>query len=227
MMTIITEEKPSDSIYVETITRGRTTSDGWAIRPAEVHWHMVLLKLNGNMQLLVVGPWTSSGVISYGAGAELLWIKFKLGTYMPHFLVRNYRDVETTLPNAASRSFWLKGSVWQFPDYENVDTFINWLVREEVLVRDPVVGVALQGSPQDEISPRTLRHRFLQATGVSQSQIRQMKRAQQAAMLLEQGTSILDTVFETGYFDQSHLTRSLKQLIGYTPAQITKKTQAN
>jgi AraC-like DNA-binding protein len=225
-MSIITEERPSDSPYVETITRGRTAGDGWTIRPAEVHWHMVLLKLNGNLQLLVVGPWTSSGVISYGAGAELLWIKFKLGIYMPHLPVRDYRDVETALPNATSRSFWLKGSAWQFPDYENLDTFINRLAREEVLVRDPVVDAALRGGLQDEISPRTVRHRFLQATGVTQGQIRQMKRAQQAATLLEQGASILDTVFETGYFDQSHLTRSLKQLIGYTPAQIAHDAPA-
>ena len=221
-MTILAEERSSDSPYIESVTRGQTTGDGWAIRPAEVHWHMVLLKLNGNLQLLVVGPWTSSGVISYGAGAELLWIKFKLGTFMPHLPVRDYRDIETTLPGAASQSFWLKGSAWQYPDLKNVETFINRLAREDVLVRDPVVDAALQGRSQDEISPRTVRHRFLQATGVTQGQIRQMKRAQQAATLLEQGVSILDTVFEAGYFDQPHLTRSLKHYIGYTPAQITR-----
>jgi hypothetical protein len=219
-MTIIFEERSSDSPYVETVTRGRTANDGCTIRPAEIHWHMVLRKLNGSVQLLVVGPWTSSGVISYGAGAELLWIKFKLGTFMPHLPVRDYRDVETTLPGAASQSFWLKGSAWQYPDYENVETFVGRLVREDVLVHDPVVESALQGCPQEEISPRTVRHRFLQATGVTQGQIRQMKRAQQAAALLEQGVSILDAVFEAGYFDQPHLTRSLKQYIGYTPAQI-------
>jgi methylphosphotriester-DNA--protein-cysteine methyltransferase len=47
-----------------------------------------------------------------------------------------------------------------------------------------------------------------------------MKRAQHAQALLQQGGSILDTVDEAGYFDQPHLTRSLKQFIGYTPVQI-------
>jgi methylphosphotriester-DNA--protein-cysteine methyltransferase len=47
-----------------------------------------------------------------------------------------------------------------------------------------------------------------------------MKRAHHAQDLLEQGVSILDTVDEAGYFDQPHLTRSLKQFIGYTPAQL-------
>ncbi|MEJ2597010.1 MAG: helix-turn-helix domain-containing protein [Anaerolineales bacterium] len=220
-MTILYEERPSDSAYIESVMRGRTASDGRTIRPAEAHWHMVLLRLYGKAQLLVVGPWTSSGVITYTAGADLLWIQFKLGTFMPHLPVRDYRDVETTLPGAASQSFWLKGSAWQYPDYENVETFISRLAREDVLVRDPVVDMALQGHLQEGISSRTVRHRFLQATGVTQGQIRQMKRAQRAVTLLEQGIPILDTVFESGYFDQPHLTRSLKRFTGYTPAQIT------
>ncbi len=139
---------------------------------------------------------------------------------MPHLPVRDYRDVEMTLPGAASHSFWLKGSAWQYPDYENVETFVDRLAREDVLVRDPVVEAVAQDHLQ-QMSPRTMRHHFLQSTGVTQGQIRQMRRAQQAAALLEQGSSILDTVFEAGYFDQPHLTRSLKQYVGYTPAQIT------
>jgi len=88
-----------------------------------------------------------------------------------------------------------------------------------VLVRDPVVNAALQGQLQDTPS-RTVRHRFLRATGLTQSHIHQFERAKRAAALLEQGVSILDTVHEAGYFDQPHLTRSLKHLIGQTPAQI-------
>jgi methylphosphotriester-DNA--protein-cysteine methyltransferase len=52
-----------------------------------------------------------------------------------------------------------------------------------------------------------------------------MKRAQRAAALLEQGVSILDTVHEVGYFDQPHLTKSLKCFVGKTPAQIIRMSQ--
>jgi hypothetical protein len=223
-MSIIAEERLSDSPYVETITHGRTASDGSPIRPAEIHWHMVLVKQHGNIQLLVVGPWTSAGVISYTEGAEILWIKLKLGTFMPHLPTRDFLDVETILPTAASQSFWLNGSAWQFPDYENADTFVDRLVRDDVLVCDPVVNAVLQGHPQ-EMPSRTVRHRFLRATGLTQSHIRQMKRAQHAQALLQQGVSILDTVDAAGYFDQPHLTRSLKQFLGYTPAQIIRLSQ--
>jgi len=220
-MSIIYEERLSDSPFVETITYGRTVSDGSPIRPAECHWHMVVVRQTGNVRLLVVGPWTTAGVVSYTEGAELLWIKFKLGTFMPHLPARDCLDVETILPGAASQSFWLNGSAWQFPDYDNAETFIDRLVRADVLVCDPVVTAVLQGHPQ-EMSSRTVRHRFMRATGLTHSHIRQIERAQRAVALLRQDVPILDTVYEVGYFDQPHLTRSLKQWIGHTPAQIIR-----
>jgi len=218
-MTIIFEERLSDSPYIETVMRGWTASEGSPIRPAEVHWHMVLARHSGDTRLLVVGPWTTAGATFYTEGAELLWIKFKLGAFMPHLPTRGFLDLETILPGAASQSFWLKGAAWQFPDYENVETFVKRLVQEEILVRDPIILAALQDQPQ-EMSARTLRHRFLQATGLTQSHIRQFERAQRAAALLREGVSILDTVEAVGYYDQPHLTRSLKQFIGHTPAQL-------
>jgi hypothetical protein len=224
-MSIIYEERTSDSSYVETITSGWTVSDGSTIRPAEVHWHMVFVRHNGCVHPLVVGPWTTAGVVSWQEGAEILWIKFKLGTFMPHLPVRNFLDVETILPGAASQSFWLNGSAWQFPDYDNVETFIDRLAREDVLVCDPVVDAVLRDQPQ-EMASRTLRHRFLRTTGLTQGHIRQFDRAQRAAALLRQGVSILDTVYETGYYDQPHLTRSLKQFIGHTPAQIIPMSES-
>jgi hypothetical protein len=218
-MTLLFEERLSDSPYVEKVTRGWTVSDGSTIRPAETHWHMIFTRHSGAMHPLYVGPLTTSGTAAWGEGGEILWIKFKLGTFMPHLPVRDFLDMETSLPDAASNSFWLKGSTWQFPDFENVETFIERLVREEILVSDPVVAAALQDQPPD-LSLRTVRHRFLQSTGLTQNHIRQFLRAQRAEVLLKQGTPILDVVHWLGYFDQPHLTRSLKQFIGYTPAQI-------
>jgi len=220
-MSIIAEERRSDSPYVETIIRGRTVSEDSPVRPAECHWHMVFVRQDGNARVVFVGPWTTVGVVSYTEGAEILWVRFKLGAFMPHLPARRFLDVETVLPEASSRSFWLKGSAWQYPDHENVETFVERLVRNDVLVRDPLVDAVLRGRPQ-EISSRTVRHRFLRTTGLSQSHIRQVERAQHAAALLRQGVSIPDTAYEVGYFDQPHLTRSLKQWIGHTPAQIVR-----
>jgi hypothetical protein len=220
-MSLSYEERLSDSPYVEKVTRGWTMSQGSTIRPAEINWHMVLARHPRGVQFLVVGPWSTAGVAAWGAGAEILWIQFRLGTFLPHLPGKEIVEKETHLPGASSRSFWLKGSAWQFPDYDNADTFVQKLVREEVLAYDPLINAVLQGEPA-EMSPRTVRHRFVRATGLTQSHIVQFERARRAADLLRQGHSILNTVYEAGYFDQPHLTRSLKQFIGYTPAQIIR-----
>lgn len=224
-MSIISEERGTDSPYIETVTRGWTVGSGSTIRPAEIHWHLILRNLDDRLQMLVVGPLTTSGIAKWGAGAELLWIKLKLGTFMPHQPITQILDLETTLPNSARNAFWLKDSAWQFPSFENADTFVDRLFREEILAHDPVISAALEDR-LPKMPSRTVRHRFLRATGLTQSHIRQMKRAQHAAALLEQGASILDTVEDAGYFDQPHLTRSLKQFIGFTPAQIIRMRQA-
>jgi AraC-like DNA-binding protein len=220
-MSMISEARPSDSPYIESVMRGWTLSEGKTIRPAEIHWHMVFVKHSGGTAALAVGPWTNSGIASWGEGGEILWIKFKLGVFMPYLPTKHYLNREQTLPDASRDRFWLKGAVRQVPDFENVETFIDRLVREEDIVHDPAVCAALHDQPL-EMPSRTLRHRFLQATGQTQSHIRQYERAVKAASLLRHGVSILDTVFEAGYFDQPHLTRSLKQFIGYTPAQIVR-----
>lgn len=37
------------------------------------------------------------------------------------------------------------------------------------------------------------------------------------------GASVLDATFSAGYFDQAHLTRSVRQLIGTTPARLARE----
>jgi AraC-like DNA-binding protein len=73
------------------------------------------------------------------------------------------------------------------------------------------------------MSIRSMQYRFLQATGLPHKTIQQIERARSAVSLLEQGTSISDTAFELGYFDQAHLTNALKRFVGKTPAQIVQK----
>jgi len=158
------------------------------------------------------------------ADGEWLGIRLKLGTVLPLLPARTLVDATVTLPEATSNTFWLGGSAWQFPDYDNADTFVDWLVREGLLLRERVVEAALQGQVKD-LSLSTIQRRFLRATGVTQSTARQIERARSATHLLQQGVSILDTLHEAGYFDQPHLTRSLKYFIGQTPAQLREKSR--
>jgi hypothetical protein len=93
-VSMLFEERSSDSPYVATIMRGQTVSDGSTIRPAENGWHMVFVRHTSGLQPLIVGPWTRAGIASWKAGGEVLWIKFKLGVFMPHLPTRNFLDQE-------------------------------------------------------------------------------------------------------------------------------------
>jgi AraC-like DNA-binding protein len=216
------EGRPSDSPYVEMIWRGQAGSDYFPVCPADVRWNMLLLRHNDRVKVSIEGPLTRARPTRQPEGAEWLVIKFKLGAFMPHLPVRTLLDAEAVLPKGAHKSFWLKGATWQLPDFENVETFVSHLVRDELLLRDPLVSAVLQDQPQS-MSFRTVRRRFLMATGLTPKLIQQIDRAQQAAAILAQGVPIIEAAYQAGYADQPHMTRSLKHFIGHTPAQIARE----
>jgi len=217
------EHRLSDSPYVESVARGHTIADTHAMRPAEVNWHMVFVKEDDTRYPILTGTFSSAGEIPF-ISADLLWIRFKLGVFMPHLSLRkNLSDTETELPTASCQSFWLNSATLEMPTYENADTFVNRLFADETLAYDSLIYDSLNNH-QHDLSARTVRHRFLQATGSSQKHIEQVHRARQARTYLQQGKSILDTAYDLGYYDQSHLTKSLKQYIGFTPSEIIRAT---
>ena len=221
-MDFVFEGRPSDSPFVDSVWRTQSADGGSFISLAESHWGMVITRQRSRITLTVRGPETKAEPAPVPEYADIFGISFKLGAFMPHLPARNLVDRELVLPEARSQSFWLDSSVWQFPDFENVDTFIDRLVRRELLVFEPIVEAALQDQLQD-VSIRSVQRRFLRATGLTHVAVRQIERARQAMSLLQHGVSILDTVYTLGYFDQAHLTRSLKYLVGQTPAQIVRE----
>jgi hypothetical protein len=218
------EGRTSDSPYISMVWRGYNGPNYFPVCPADECWNLLFYQSEGRVRVTVEGPLTKATPKSHRDSAEFLVIKFTLGTFMPNFPVRGLTDTDALLPDATGRSFWLNSSTWQLPSYDNAETFVERLVREEILVVDPLVTAALQDHPVDS-SFRTLRRRFLNATGLTQSYLRQLERARQAVSLLEKGTPILDAVYETGYSDQPHLTRSLRHFFDITPAQIARVSQ--
>lgn len=133
------ERRASDSPFVESVTRGLALRAGSTIRPAKINWHLVFVRVQGAVLPLAVGPWSTAGPVSWGADAEILWVRFKLGTFFPHLPT-------ALLPGAASTKFWLHGSAWQYPDFENVDTFVERLARDGAAGRATPHGRA-HGAP--------------------------------------------------------------------------------
>jgi len=217
------EDRLSDSPFVEKIWRSQTERTGSFSSIAMSSWEMVVSRYQDKTYMTVRGPETRATLLSVTiVGTEFFGIRFKVGTVMPYLPASSLVDEDVNLPDASSKSFWLNGSAWQFPNYDNADTFVDRLARKGLLARDPVTEAALQGELKD-LSIRTARRHFLRTTGLSQSTIRQIERARYATVLLREGMSILDVVYEAGYYDQPHLTRSLKYFIGQTPTQIMQK----
>jgi AraC-like DNA-binding protein len=216
------DSRPSDSPLVESIWR--TTSGqnpGTFTSVASSSCELVITRQRGRTWITVRGPETSATPAPIPEEAEFLGITFKHGSFLPDLPAGTLVDSPIDLPGVSERAFRLMGRAWQFPDFENADTFIARLIKEGLLVQDTVVAEALQGRVND-LSPRTLQRRFLKATGLTQGTIYQIERARDAVAMLEQGVPILDAVDQAGYADQSHLTRALHRLWGYTPAQILR-----
>ena len=219
------EDRMSDSPFVERIWCAQSERTGNLLSIAMSRWEMVVSRYQDKTYMTVRGPETKATSLPVTiVGTEFFGIRFRVGTVMPALPASTLVDEDVNLPDASSNSFWLNGSAWQFPSYENADTFVGRLAREDLLARDPVVEAALQGRLKD-LSIRTARRHFLRTTGLSQKTIHQIERARYATVLLRDGMSILDVVHAARYFDQSHLTRALKHFIGQTPTQITRKNE--
>jgi hypothetical protein len=210
---------------VERIWRGQTGPAGTFISIASSHWEAVVWEDHGETHISVRGPETQATVVPVPENSASFGVIFTLGTVMPHLPVPKLVDNSIVLPKAGGRSFWLKGRAWEFPTFENVDTFIDRLVREALLDTEPLVENSLNGLPHD-LSMRTAYRRFLKATGLTKGAVHQIERARHATMLLQDGMSILDTIEAAGYYDQPHLTRSLKRYVGQTPAMLLDKEKA-
>jgi len=149
-------------------------------------------------------------------------VLFKLGAFMPRMRPGDLRDrSDLTLPKFHEALVLARGSTWEFPTFENIETFVNRLVRAGLIVTDPVVEAAIRGGPQD-IAPRTEQRRVMQVTGLTRTAIHQIWRARQSARLLQAGTPIMDVVFRSGYYDQAHLSHSMRRYIGLSPARIAQ-----
>lgn len=219
-MVFLIDTRPADSPQVEQIWRARSLNPGTFISVASNHWEMVVTYRDASpCSITVRGPETHPTHLTYAMGGEWFGIRFRLGTLLPCLPVCTLVDRAVSLPVDGSDTFQLHGAAWTCPDFDTADAFINRLVRTGVLAGDPLVAALLRGDAGD-IATRSAQRRFQQATGMSQRTVRQISRARQAMRLLQQGASILDAVHEAGYYDQAHLSRSMKRWLGHTPSQL-------
>lgn len=155
------EERASDHPFVEKVWRCHSDRADSFLSVAATSFEVALTRLGGQTFLTLRGPETAATAIDCPAEGQWVGIRFKPGAFMPNFLplsLRNHSDV--TLPPATSRSFWLNGSAWDYPGFENAETFVKRLMKSSLLRRDSVVEDTIDRRPR-ELSLRSAQRRFL------------------------------------------------------------------
>lgn len=218
-MIVDLDTRPSDLPFVHAIYQARSIGGGSFISNATTQWEMVITKQRDKITLSIRGPETLASPALIPEDAEFMGIIFKHGTFMPRLPGNKLVDEEIHLSETRKNLFQLFGDTLEFPNFGNVNAFVHRLIRKDLVAHDQVVDNVLRGQTQD-LSLRSLQRRFLHVTGLTYKAIQQIERAKQATALLQSGIPILETAYQTGYFDQAHLTNSLKRFYGQTPAQI-------
>jgi predicted 3-demethylubiquinone-9 3-methyltransferase (glyoxalase superfamily) len=102
---------------------------------------MVFVREHGRAHPLIVGPLTTAGVASWKEGAEILWIKFKIGTFLPQLTTRSrYGDAGPGQPGKVmTMGFELEGLEFvalnggpHFKFTEAISLFVNCATQAEV-----------------------------------------------------------------------------------------------
>ncbi len=217
------EARPSPSPLVAGTWRTWSTAEDAFISVAAGHWEMVVTRHRGVSRLTVRGPETRATLVPVPPDAEFFGIEFSIGTYMPGLPLGPLVDTAVSLP-MSGEVFRLSGGDWRLPDPEAAEDLVGELARAGLLVHDPIAVAAVEGEV-DGLSTRSQERRVARATGLSRGALRRIRRAERAVALLAEGTPASEVAHRTGYADQAHLTRSLRRLVGQTPARIARSSR--
>jgi hypothetical protein len=213
-------DRASDSPFIERVWSCHSERSGTFLSVASSHWELVVTTVQARSIVTLRGPETRPTEVPCPADGEWLAIRFKAGTFIPQLPVdRLINNLGVNLPQVSKRAFLLEGSKWELPTFENAETFVQRLVNKGLVSRDPEVTAVLRGDPTP-ISTRSAQRRFMQVVGMTHTALQQIERARLAVNLLRDGRSIADVVWQCGFYDHAHLTRSLRQWIGIAPSSV-------
>lgn len=212
------DDRQSESPYIERVWRSRSDSVDWMTSIATAHWTLVAWRTGRDRRVVAQGPETRAATAPVPTETEFVGIRLSLGTRLERLPTDRLVDKDAEFPHAA-QSMRIFGHTMPPLSYDDAEDLVNRMVRAGVMVRDPMVDDVLGGRPP-EVTARTVRRHFSNATGLTPGAVRQIERAREAAMLIRTDTPIADVAHDLGYYDQPHLARSLRRFIGHTAAEL-------
>jgi helix-turn-helix protein len=167
------------------------------------------------------GPETMATQLTCPEGWEFFGVELQLGAYLPLFPPAGLADLnDALLPTLSGDRILLDNRDWEMPTEQNVDVFVNRLVRAGLLIFDPLVDEIRHGERPRAMSERTAQIRFRRAVGISRRKLVSIEQAQHAAQLLAAGGSIADVITVGSYYDQPQLARAMRWATGHTPGEL-------
>jgi len=219
------EERRSASTFVDVVWHTVDESDGVYLAAADACYDMIFTTMpDASARVLFSGPATVPTEVPYDAGNRSVGIRFTRGTYFTHVDPAEMRNRTIPLPMPDRSSFELAGATWRFPTFADADELLGAFEQRGLLAHDAVVDAALHGTAT-QVSARSIQRHFRHATGLTPHRVEQIERARAAAARLRSGEAIAEVAYELGYADQSHLTREVKRLTGYTPGQAQHRDE--
>jgi hypothetical protein len=167
------------------------------------------------------GPETTGTSLTCPAGCEFFGVELRLGAYLPLYPPSGLTDLnDALLPTLPGDRILLDNRDWEMPTEQNIDVFLNRLVRAGLLIFDPLVDEIRHGERPRGMSERIAQIRFRRAVGISHRKLVSIEQAHHAAQLLRAGRSIADVVTAGGYYDQPQLARAMRWATGHTPGEL-------
>jgi hypothetical protein len=167
------------------------------------------------------GPETRGTSLTCPEGWEFFGVELRLGAYLPLYPPSGLTDLnDALLPTLPGDRILLDNRDWETPTEQNVDVFLDRLVRSGLLIFDPLVDEIRHGERPRGMSERTAQIRFRRAVGISHRKLVSIEQAQHAARLLTAGRSIADVVTTCGYYDQPQLARAMRWATGHTAGEL-------
>lgn len=223
-MSFTYEDKLIDSHYIDKIWHTHTSSDGIYVAGLDGNWDIIITRSPSSTVVTVNGIGKGAVRVPYKANVESVGIALKPGVFLRNIKGEDIVDQQIVVTKNNTDFVEIDGQLFTIPSYADAEQFVDKLIAAGIILTSKIVSSFDDGNVKGT-SERSLRRHIAKTTGLSPYFFHQIRRAQHAVRLLQQGHSIAQAAVNAGYTDQAHMTKSLKLLIGRTPAEIIKQTK--
>ncbi|MBB3049802.1 hypothetical protein FHS23_000797 [Prauserella isguenensis] len=218
-MTAVYEQRLSRVGAVRVAWCAVAEEDGLHPVRASEHWGLSFIRrVDGSLDAELDGPRRAAHVVASNSGETYWGVEFRSHVFLPGVDKRALSGETVRIPCSGVAVTFGDVTV-AIPEFDALDDFVETLLARGIVVADEEVRRALEGDAPGW-STRTWQRHVRTTTGLTRSQVQQLRRARHAYRLLQDGMSCAEVAQRAGYADQSHLTRALRVFAGQTPARI-------